>query len=151
MRLILIMLFLLFPPRTSFAQAQQPTPTQTKAPQKPIQDNSFLLEEAYNQEAGVIQHISSFSRSWDTKNWVYAFTEEWPVFGLKHQLSATVLVLGLRSGPNTDKGFGDIAINYRYQLWETATARLRFHRVSASSCPPETGHENSARERLGCN
>lgn len=27
---------------------------------KKIQDNSFLLEEAYNQEAGVVQHIQSF-------------------------------------------------------------------------------------------
>ena len=24
----------------------------------PIQDNSFLLEEAYNQDPGVVQHIS---------------------------------------------------------------------------------------------
>ena len=27
---------------------------------KKIQDNSFLLEEAYNQEDGVIQHIQSY-------------------------------------------------------------------------------------------
>jgi hypothetical protein len=27
-------------------------------PASPIQDNSFLIEEAYNQEDGVIQHIS---------------------------------------------------------------------------------------------
>ena len=27
-----------------------------------IQDNSFLIEEAYNQEANVVQHISTFSR-----------------------------------------------------------------------------------------
>lgn len=25
-----------------------------------IQDNSFLIEEAYNQEDGVVQHISAF-------------------------------------------------------------------------------------------
>ena len=28
----------------------------------PIQDNSFLVEEAYNQEDGVVQHISFFER-----------------------------------------------------------------------------------------
>ena len=26
----------------------------------PIQDNSFLIEEAYNQERGVVHHIFSF-------------------------------------------------------------------------------------------
>jgi hypothetical protein len=29
----------------------------------PIQDNSFLIEEAYNQEPGVVQHISVFTRT----------------------------------------------------------------------------------------
>ena len=33
------------------------------APPSPIQDNSFLLEEAYNQEPGVIQHVSTFQRN----------------------------------------------------------------------------------------
>lgn len=28
----------------------------------PIQDNSFLIEEAYNQEFGVVQHINTFTR-----------------------------------------------------------------------------------------
>ena len=27
---------------------------------KKTQDNSFMVEEAYNQEAGVVQHIQSF-------------------------------------------------------------------------------------------
>jgi len=29
---------------------------------EPIEDNSFLIEEAYNQEAGVVQHISNLDR-----------------------------------------------------------------------------------------
>ena len=44
-----------------------------------IQDNSFLVEEAYNQEFGVVQHISGFTRFWDSKDWAYTFTQEWPV------------------------------------------------------------------------
>ena len=28
----------------------------------PLEDNSFLIEEAYNQERGVVQHISNFAR-----------------------------------------------------------------------------------------
>jgi hypothetical protein len=40
-------------------------------------DNSFLIEEAYNQERGVIQHINSFARLWNSKDWAYTFTQEW--------------------------------------------------------------------------
>jgi hypothetical protein len=32
-----------------------------------IQDNSFLVEEAYNQEFGVVQHISNFVYLADSK------------------------------------------------------------------------------------
>ena len=35
-----------------------------------IQDNSFLIEEAYNQDPGVVQHISGFQR--DTRGAAYA-------------------------------------------------------------------------------
>jgi len=43
-----------------------------------IEDNSFLIEEAYNQDPGVIQHISSFQYMKD-HTWIYTFTDEWPV------------------------------------------------------------------------
>jgi len=46
---------------------------------RPIEDNSFLIEEAYNQEAGVVQHISTFALQRGTRAWVYAFTQEWPL------------------------------------------------------------------------
>ena len=49
----------------------------------PIQDNSFLLEEAYNQEAGVVQHISAFQRMRGGE-WIATFTQEWPAPGQTH-------------------------------------------------------------------
>ena len=67
----------------------EPTPTNAIGA---IVDNSFLIEEAYNQERGVVQHISTFSRAVGTTNWVYAFTQEWPVRGQRHQLSYTIPV-----------------------------------------------------------
>jgi hypothetical protein len=76
-----------------------------------IQDNSFLLEEAYNQEAGVVQHISAFARSGD--DWTYAFTQEWPLGGIRHQLSYT---LPIEHAEGAGTGLGDIGLNYRYQL-----------------------------------
>lgn len=81
---------------------------------KKIRDNSFLLEEAYNQEPGVIQHIQAFQYNKKDKSWNYTFIEEWPVPKETHQLSATVPVNQIRSG-GTETGIGDILLNYRYQ------------------------------------
>jgi hypothetical protein len=75
----------------------------------PIQDNSFLLEEAYNQEPGVIQHIGTFHRVRGGE-WLATYTEEWPAPGQTHQLSASFALQG-----GTETGAGDIALNYRWQ------------------------------------
>ncbi|MHB9071971.1 MAG: transporter [Desulfobaccales bacterium] len=80
-----------------------------------IEDNSFLIEEAYNQEYGVIQHIQSFQYNIRNKQWAYVFVQEWPVPGQTHQLSYNIPVYRL-----TDDGYrtglGDVQLNYRYQL-----------------------------------
>jgi hypothetical protein len=89
-----------------------PLPSTARAGERPIQDNSFLIEEAYNQEAGVIQHISALTRSMRTGEWVYSFTEEWPVLSQTHQASVTLNFLGLQPGT---AGIGDVALNYRWQ------------------------------------
>jgi hypothetical protein len=88
--------------------------THTESQAAPIQDNSFLIEEAYNQEAGVVQHISTFARDAGSRAWAYTFTQEWPVFSQQHQLSYTIPVIS--NGPGQGSGLGDIAIHYRYQL-----------------------------------
>jgi hypothetical protein len=77
-----------------------------------IQDNSFLIEEAYNQERGVVQHIGAFERA-SGGGWEFAFTQEWPLGGIRHQLSYTIPV---QRGGATGTGLGDVALNYRYQL-----------------------------------
>jgi hypothetical protein len=84
-----------------------------------IQDNSFLIEEAYNQEYGVVQHISNFARS-SGGDWAFAFTQEWPLGGIRHQLSYTIPV---QSSEATGTGLGDVALNYRYQLVGNPQAR----------------------------
>ncbi len=92
----------------------------------PIRDNSFLLEEAYNQEAGIIQHISAFTRNRDTREWVYTFTEEWPVRGEAHQFSFTLPVQRPGDGAGGDAGVGDAALNYRYQALGGSEGRTSF-------------------------
>lgn len=94
------------------------------AAEGPIQDNSFLVEEAYNQEDGVVQHINTFQRFRQSGDWVYTFTQEWPVGGLRHQLSYTIPVERLADSEDRHSGIGDVAINYRYQLVGDGEARL---------------------------
>ena len=86
----------------------------------PIQDNSFLIEEAYNQEPGVIQHISTFARTRDGA-WGYSFTEEWPVLGQTHQASVTFTAA---RPEGASAGIGDLALNYRFQAIGSGDTRF---------------------------
>jgi hypothetical protein len=81
---------------------------------KNIQDNSFLIEEAYNQEDGVVQHIQMFQYYTKSKNWQYTFTQEWPVPNQTNQFSYSIPVSHM-ADPVNASGIGDIALNYRYQ------------------------------------
>jgi hypothetical protein len=97
------------------------------ANQPGIQDNSFLVEEAYNQNFGVVQHISSFTTFFDSKDWVYTFTQEWPVPGdERHQLSYTLALQHAEVFPKSGAGFGDVLLNYRYQLIGNGDSKFAF-------------------------
>lgn len=88
---------------------------------RPIQDNSFLIEEAYNQETGVVQHIGVFTRERESGTWMFTFTQEWPLSSQRHQLSYSVPLLS--PGFDIDAGVGDLALNYRYQLLGAGDSR----------------------------
>lgn len=77
-----------------------------------IADNSFLVEEAYNQEPGVVQHISTLTRIGG--DYAYGLTQEWPFMSQAHQVSYTLPLMFLEGGGN--RGVGDIMFNYRYQV-----------------------------------
>jgi len=80
-----------------------------------IEDNSMFVEEAYNQEDRVVQHISNLVfLPVNENNIYYSFTQEWPAYGLKHQLSYTLQYYSIDKQNVSD--FGDIYLNYRYQL-----------------------------------
>ena len=85
-----------------------------------IADNSFLIEEAYNQEAGVVQHIFTFARPASGSEFVSTFTQEWPVKSIRHQLSYTIPV----QRAFDSKGVGDVMVNYRYQWIGDGESRL---------------------------
>ncbi len=107
-----------------------------------IQDNSFLVEEAYNQEAGVVQHISNYARTGG--DWAFSFTQEWPLGGIQHQLSYTIPFLNTE-GRGT--GMGDLAINYRYQL--AGDPQAKFVAAPRLSLLLPTGSEAAGRGRGG--
>jgi hypothetical protein len=79
-----------------------------------IQDNSFLIEEAYNQEPGVVQHIQSF-QSMKGGFGYYLFVQEWPVPDQTHQISYSIPVLHTVDWA-AGTAIGDLLLNYRYQL-----------------------------------
>lgn len=92
-----------------------------------IADNSFLVEEAYNQEAGIFQNIFVMTRL-RPGQWFGAFTQEWPLFSQRHQISYTLPVQ--RSFGDSD--IGDMLVNYRLQLGNGEDGRPAFApRVSA--------------------
>src|SRR5216110_347898 len=99
---------------SSVASAQT---NKTPSHAEPIKDNSFLIEEAYNQDAGVVQHIYTFSRPLTGRDWAFTFTQEWPVHGMRHQVSYTVPMFHSGTGLLADEGVGDLAVHYRYQFY----------------------------------
>ena len=97
-----------------------------QAPPFEIVDNSFLVEEAFNQEPGIFQNIFTV-RLGDDDAWEAAFTQEWPVFSQTHQFSYTAAALGA----DGQRGIGDLMINYRWQAsTESASTPAFSPRVS---------------------
>jgi hypothetical protein len=80
---------------------------------KGIQDNSFFVEEAYNQEAGVVQHILNVPINFinGSREITPSFTQEWPVFTQMHQFSYTIPY----AFTEEDNGMEDMRLNYRLQ------------------------------------
>jgi hypothetical protein len=86
-----------------------------RADDEPIRDNSFLIEEAYNQSPRVVQHILTWTRDRSSGAWTATFTEEWPLAGLRHQISYTVPWGISGRGDRTRLQVG--SIHYRYQVF----------------------------------
>jgi hypothetical protein len=97
-----------------------------------IADNSFFVEEAYNQQERVVQHIQGALWAFDrrggeeTRDFVYAFTQEWPLGGVRHQGSYTLGYADLGGDQPDAGGITDVLLNYRYQAWEESDSRPAF-------------------------
>jgi DtxR family Mn-dependent transcriptional regulator len=111
--------------RPALAQGSTSAPVQSppSAPQTSepfaITDNSFFIEEAFNQEARVFQNIVGALRGEDQGAWGVTFTQEWPAPSMTHQLSYTASLVHA----DHETGPGDVLLNYRYQLTTEAAGR----------------------------
>jgi hypothetical protein len=103
---------------TALLAAEEP-----RRPIDGIMDNSFLIEEAYNQDPGIVQHIFNAVYSIDDlsqprqRRTDLSFTQEWPAYGQAHQLSYTVPYAVVREAGHWTDGIGDVLLNYRYQVF----------------------------------
>ncbi len=108
------------------AAAQAP-PAASSSDDWKITDNSFLVEEAFNQESGIVQHIFGFQQL-SVRDWQFTFTQEWPAPNVRHQFS---YILPVQSSGGTS-GMGDVLLNYRFQVLEEGDGRPAFApRISA--------------------
>ncbi|HEX6176451.1 MAG TPA: transporter [Candidatus Binatia bacterium] len=101
---------------------------QKERPIDVVEDNSFLLEEAYNQEPGTVQHIFHAHYVNDTRRrgWEFNFTQEWPIFSQNHQFSYTIPSYHLVENGDRQNGLGDVLLSYRYQLLEEDETKPAF-------------------------
>lgn len=101
---------------------------------EPVEDNSFLVEEAYNQEPGVVQFINVYQKSSKTKDWSYTFINEIPVVSQTHQFSYEIPYKFLEASDKT--GIGDFKLNYRNEFFRTdsvvTTGRLSLTTASGA-------------------
>jgi hypothetical protein len=85
-------------------------PAQAQATPFEILDNSFFVEEAFNQEAGIFQNIFGIELA-RSGEWAAGFTQEWPIVSQRHQFSYVLPFSSIAGG----RGVGDVLINYRLQ------------------------------------
>ncbi|MEJ0055419.1 MAG: hypothetical protein WDN75_07045 [Bacteroidota bacterium] len=86
--------------------------------QPAVEDNSFFIEEAINQEKGVSQYVSNFYFD-NVKggNFLYSFTHEMPLFTERHQLSYSLFYYFQNASSKVKGGgFGDVNVSYHYKL-----------------------------------
>ena len=114
-----IVIVLAILPSSGFAQEKTPDLSEPKKFE--IVDNSFFVEEAFNQDRGVFQNIFSWSRD-GSGDWIASFTQEWPAPNVTHQLSYTIPFVGGAAATH----FGGVLLNYRMQVFGERQRRPAF-------------------------
>ncbi|MCE1230092.1 MAG: transporter [Firmicutes bacterium] len=72
----------------------------------------------------MVQHISTFTQYRQSKDWIYTFSQEWPVPDETHQLSFTLPWQRMEVSLDGKRAVGDVLLNYRYQLLGNGEAKV---------------------------
>jgi hypothetical protein len=88
-----------------------------------LQSNGLLVETAYHQERGEVQHTINFSRS-SRDGWASVVSQEWPLFSEKHQLSFSLPADLLVKRGDGNRGVGDLTVEYSYFLIGNNKSRI---------------------------
>lgn len=120
----------------------------TAAAQEPIQDNSFLLQEAYNQPPGVVQHVLTAERDPNGET-LFVFGQEWPLAGVRHQVAFAVPFFCPCGEPGRSVGIGDIELGYRYQALGAGGGRVHVAPELAVSVPTGSARLGRGADALG--
>lgn len=83
--------------------------------QPAFEDNSFLLDEAINQERGVMQFVSNiyFDNS-RGGNFLYSFTHQIPIASRRHEVDYTLFYYYQNTSEQKGGGFGDMNVTYHF-------------------------------------
>lgn len=87
-----------------------------------IQDNSIFIEEASNQDPGVLQIIQTYQYK-RSDLWTYALAIEAPMQSKNHQISSVLPVSKVKS-PQDVTGIQDATLSYRYQAVDKEELKL---------------------------
>jgi hypothetical protein len=136
-----VLLALLATSGPALAQVGAQAPTGSARPFE-ITDNSFLVEEAFNQDPGIFQNLFTWTRGKDGA-WEAVFTQEWPAPGQTHQLSYTIPF----AGGDGSAHVGSVMLNYRFQALQEGPGRPAFSPRASLILP--TGDAEGGGDRPG--
>jgi hypothetical protein len=124
------------------------TPLSAEPLAKGIQDNSFFVEEAYNQEPGIVQQIINLPAFFalGSNEISFSFTQEWPIFSQTHQFSYTIPY----TFTEDENGFEDIRLNYRLQALMEGERTPAFAPRFSLVTPAGEASKGFGHDRLGC-
>jgi len=119
-------------------QQKQDSKAEKSEDEKPdhrlLQSNGLLVDTAYHQEDGEVQHALTFSRS-PKDGWASVISQEWPIFSEKHQVSLSLPANLFVRRPDGNRGVGDLTLEYSYFLIGSNESRVTVSPGAGFSLP----------------